>query len=85
MRRPAPREVGQDFLRRGLRMDVGVGRVLELLRNPGAGVCACSSSARAMAPFMPFFRGRQVKLAPWASIRRRRSMLMLSGITRTSL
>ena len=28
------------------------------------GVCACNSSARAMAPFMPFSRGVRSKLAP---------------------
>ena len=49
------------------------------------GVSATISIAFAIAPFMPFSRGVRTKVAPYASIRRRRSTLMLSGITSTSL
>ncbi len=49
------------------------------------GVEATISWARAIDPFMPFSRGVSSKVAPYASISRRRSMLMLSGITSTSL
>ncbi len=49
------------------------------------GVAATISCALAIDPFIPFSRGVRTKLAPYASISRRRSTLMLSGMTRTSL
>jgi hypothetical protein len=44
-----------------------------------------SSCALAIEPFMPSARGVSTNVAPYASISRRRSIDMLSGITSTSL
>ena len=80
----AVREVLGDLARGRAHVHIDVRRVLELLRHPRSGVCAMSSFARAIDPFMPFSRGVSSNFAPNASISRRRSIDMLSGITSTS-
>ena len=47
------------------------------------GSAAASSSALAMAPFMPFAPGVSTSLAPNAISTLRRSMLMVSGMVST--
>ena len=49
-----------------------------------SGVSAASSSALAIAPFMPFAPGVSTSSAPYARSRLRRSTLMVSGMVRIS-
>ena len=58
------REIGEDLPRGGGGMNVDIDGIFELLGNPGPGILRGSSSARAIAPFMPFSRGVRSKVAP---------------------
>ena len=70
----SPVGVVPDLLGRGRAVDLGIGRVVELLRHDRTRDSSASiSSALAMAPFMPFSRGVRTSSAP-----RKRSILRRS-------
>ncbi len=63
----------------------GFARFLNWAGLTEPGISASSSSARAMAPFMPFSAGVSSSVAPSRASILRRSIDMLSGMTRISL
>ena len=73
-----------DFRPGGLLVDRRIGRIVELLHQQILlRIGGASSSAFAMAPFMPLAPGVSISLAPKATSTLRRSMLMVSGMVST--
>ena len=77
--------VAPDFLGRGLAMDFGIGRILELLRHEGAGRPRPFPRPCATAPLMPSGAGRQHQLGAEGLQQPAAFRLMLSGMVRMSL
>ena len=76
--------VAPDFFGRRLAMDLGVGRILELLGHE-VGLFSTSSSALRTAPGIPSAAGVRTISTPNALSSRRRSRLMLSGMVTMSV
>src|SRR6185312_2248981 len=75
--------VPPDLLRGGAPVNLGIGRVRELLRMKYFASVFASSSAAAIAPAIPSAPGVRISSAPYARSSSRRSTLIVSGIVST--